>query len=231
MLDLEPLPVDGRAVEPGRGPGLEPRERESGAVEALRERNRGRIAETPGRRPLVAEVDHAAEEGAGRENDCAAGDRAAVSELNSGDGAGVGRDPSRLSLDDGEVRRLGDQRLHGAPVELPVGLGARPLDGGSLAAVEDAELNAGRVGGARHHAIERVDLAHQMALAQAADCRVAGHLADRRETVRDQRGRRATARRRGRGFASRMAPADDNDVKSHWGVRLFHVKHVKCHLS
>ena len=202
-----------------------------GAVQALRERNRGRIAEAPGRRSLVAEMDHAAQEGAGRQHDCAAGDRAAVRELDAGDSAGVGRDPGRFAFDDGQVRGLADKRLHGAPIELAVGLGARPLDGRPLAAVEDAELDAGRIGGARHHAIERVDLAHEMALAQAADCGIAGHLADRRETVGDERGRRAGARRGGCGFASGMAPADDNDVKFHRGVRLFHVKHVKCHLS
>ena len=171
-------------------------------------------------------MDHSAQEGAGGEHDCAAGDRAAVRELDARYGAGVGCDPSRLPFDDGQVRGLGDQRLHGAPIELTVRLGARPLNGGALAAVEDAELNAGSIGGARHHAVERVDLAHQMALAQAADRRVAGHFADRREAVGDERGWRAAARRRGRGFASRMAPADDNDVKFHSGVRLFHVKHL-----
>ena len=152
--------------------------------------DRGRIAEASGRGPLVAEMDHSAQEGAGGEDDGAAGDRAAVGELDARDGAGVGCDPSGFPFDDGQVRRLGDQRLHGAPIELSVGLGARPLDGGTLAAIEDAELNAGRIGGARHHAVERVDLAHQMALAQAADRRVAGHFADRRETMGDERGSR-----------------------------------------
>ena len=215
VLDLKPVPVDRSAVEPGWRSGLEPPEREPGAVEALGERDRGRIAETPGRRTLVAEMNDSAQEGAGGEHDCAAGDRAAVGELDAGYAVGIGGDPSRLPFDDGQVRSFGDERLHGAPIELPVGLGARPLDGGSLAAVEDAELNAGGIGGARHHAVERVDLAHQMALAQAADRRIAGHLADRCEAVGDQRGSRAAARRRGRGFASRMAPADDNDVKFH----------------
>ncbi len=143
-------------------------------------------------------------------------DRAAVGELDAGDGAGVGRDPSRLPFDDGQVAVSAISVLHGAPIELSVGLGARPLDGGALAAVEDAELDAGRIGGARHHPVQRVDLAHQMALAQAADGRIAGHLADRRETVGHQRGSRAAARGRGRGFASRMPAADDNDVKSHF---------------
>ena len=82
----------------------------------------------------------------------------------------------------------GDQVLHRAPIELPVGLGAGALDSRTLAAVEDAKLDAGLVGGARHHAIERVDLAHQMSLAKAADRRVARHFADRRETMGHQRG-------------------------------------------
>ena len=156
----------------------------------------------------------------------AAGDRAAVSELDSRDGAGVGSDPGGFAFDDGQVRGLADERLHGAPIELSVGLGARALDGWAFAAIEDAELNARRIGGARHDAIERIDLAHQMALAQAADRRIAGHLADCRETVGDQRGSGAAARRRGRGFAPCVPAADDNDVKSHVGVCLFHVKHL-----
>ena len=108
-----------------------------------------------------------------------------------------------------------DERLHGAPVELAVGLGARALHGGALAAIENPELDAGRIGGAGHNPVQRVDLAHQVALAQAADRRIAGHFADRCEAVGDERGRGAGARRRGRGFAARVPSADDNDVKFH----------------
>ena len=126
-----------------------------------------------------------------------AGDGAAVCELDSRDGAGVGRDPSRFPFDDGQICRLADELLHGAPIELSVGLGARPLNGGTLAAVEDAELDAGGVGGARHHAVERVDLAHQMAFAQAPDRRIARHFADRCEAMGDERRRGAAASGRG----------------------------------
>ena len=160
MLDLEPLPVDRRAVEPRRRAGLEPTEREAGRVETSSERNRGGIAEPPGRRPLVAEVNDAAKERAGGQHDGAASDRAAVRQLDRRDGAACGRDPSRFPFDDGQVRGLSDEILHGAPIELPVGLSPRPLDGRTFAAVEDAELNAGRIGGARHHAVQRVDLSH-----------------------------------------------------------------------
>ena len=104
VLDLKRVPVDRRPVEPRRGSGLEPREREAGAVQALGERDRGRIAEAAGGRSLVAEMDHAAQEGAGREDDRPAGERAAVGERDAGDGAGVGRDRGRFAFDDGQVR-------------------------------------------------------------------------------------------------------------------------------
>ena len=91
------------------------------------------------------------------------------------------------ALDDLEVGGGADRRLHGLAVELAVGLGARALHGRALGAVEQAELDAGGVGDAAHEAVERIDLAHQVALAEPADGRVAGHLADGREGVRDER--------------------------------------------
>ena len=106
----------------------------------------------------------------------------------------------RFALDNREVGRLRDERLHRAPIESAVGLSARALDGGALAAIEDAKLDARRVGGARHQPVKRVDLAHQMSLAEAADRRVAGHFADGRETA----GSRARSRRRNARPRSRL---------------------------
>ena len=81
-------------------------------------------------------------------------------------------------LDHLEVGRGPDRGLHGGAVELAVGLGARALHRRALGAVEQAELDAGRIGDPAHQAVQRIDLAHQMALAEPADGRVAGHLAD-----------------------------------------------------
>ena len=89
---------------------------------------------------------------------------------------------ARLGLDHRQVRRSSTiSRCIACAVELAVGLGARAAHRRALAAVEDAELDAGGVGGAAHQPVERVDLAHQMALAEPADGRIAGHLADRVE--------------------------------------------------
>ncbi len=118
-----------------------------------------------------------------------------------------------LALDDGEVGRLADRRLHGGRVELAVGLGARTADGRTLAAVEQAKLDAALVGDAAHEAVERIDLADEVALAKTADGGVAGHRADGRELVGQQRRARAHARGRGRGLTAGVAAANDDDVE------------------
>ena len=108
-------------------------------------------------------------------------------------------------------RRLGDiepfglreECLHGGAVELAVGLGARTPHRRALGAVEHAELDAGAVGGAANDAVERVDLAHQMALGEAANGGVARHLADRRAAMGHQQ--RGGAEPRGGGAASQPA--------------------------
>jgi hypothetical protein len=75
-------------------------------------------------------------------------------------------------------------------------------------------LNARGVGHSAHEAVERIDLAHEMALAQAAYGRVAGHRADLVGAQRHQRGIGAEAR----GCAGRLAPgmaaSDDDDIKT-----------------
>ena len=52
-----------------------------------------------------------------------------------------------------------------------------------------------------------------MALAEPADGRIAGHRADGREPVGQQRGPRAHARGRRRGLAAGVAAADHDDVE------------------
>ena len=81
-------------------------------------------------------------------------------------------------FDDRQIFRLTQRRLHRRAIELAVGLGARTAHRRSLGAIEHAKLDAGGVGDAAHQSIERVDLAHQLALAKPADRRIAGHFAD-----------------------------------------------------
>ncbi len=72
---------------------------------------------------------------------------------------------------------------HRGLVKCTISLGAGGPHRGSLAGIQDAELDPGAIGGPGHEPAQRVDLLDQMALADAADGRVAGHLADRLHIV------------------------------------------------
>ena len=118
-----------------------------------------------------------------------------------------------LLLEEREVRLVLEQRANGAPVELPVRLRARGPHGRALAGIERAELDAGAIRGARHGAAERIDLAHEVALADAAHRRVAAHLPERLDALGEQQRLRAHARGRKRGLGAGVAATDDDDIE------------------
>jgi hypothetical protein len=75
-------------------------------------------------------------------------------------------------------------------------------------------LDAGLIGNTSHKSVKRVDLAHQLSLAKAADGGIARHRPDRVVSERNQRRFYASAGSRSRRFASGVPAANDNDVKS-----------------
>jgi hypothetical protein len=99
-------------------------------------------------------------------------------------------------------------------VQHTVGLGTCCAHGRALARIERAELDARLIGGERHRAAEGVDFTHEVSLADAADRRVARHLAQRLDIVGQQQRRATRARARQRRLGARVATADHNDVKS-----------------
>ena len=120
---------------------------------------------------LLADEHAGAEEGAGGNHQRPAFDPAAV---------GVEAFYPAVAHDHGE--RLAGDELYPALrqqvgyrrlVQRPVGLEARAPNRRPLAAVEHAPVDCGAVGGAGHQPVEHVQLAHQMALANPADRRVA----------------------------------------------------------
>ena len=173
----------------------------------------GGLAVAAGRRLLLAAVDQPAQERAGGEHDGAGADAAAVGRHDAGGGTVLHDQVLHRRLDHLEVGGGADRRLHGGAIELAVGLGARALHRRPLGAVEQAELDAGGVRHPPHQAVQRIDLAHQVALAEPADGRVARHLADGGEAVRDQRRARAHARGGRRRLAAGMAAAHHDDVE------------------
>ena len=138
---------------------------------------------------------------------------AAIAQTNAGDPAVRDDQLIRLAFDHAEIGGLADRGLHRGGVKLAVGLGARSADGRTLAAVQHPELDAAGIGDPAHQAVQGVDLADQMTLAETADGGIAGHRADGRKAVGHQRGLRAHPRSRARGLAAGVAAADDDDVE------------------
>ncbi len=116
--------------------------------------------------------------------------------------------------EDGQIGLVFQAPTDGLFVQHAVGLGAGGAYGRALRGIEDAELDAGFVGGGGHGATQRIDLADQMALADAADRRVAAHRPERVEIVRQQQRARTRPCRGQRSFGAGMTAADDDDIET-----------------
>ena len=119
----------------------------------------------------------------------------------------------RLAFDHAEIGRLPDRGLHRRRIELAIGLGPRTADRRSLPPVQHAKLDAAGIADPAHQPVHGIDLADQMALAETADRGVAGHRADGREPVGDERGPGAQTRGRGGGLAAGVAAADHDHIE------------------
>ena len=215
VLNVEAGIVDGASVEPWRRAGLQAAERKPGGFETARQAERRRLSGAARRDLALADMDQAAQEGAGRQHDRAGAEAAAVGRHDARCAAGLDDQIVDLAFDDFEIFGLGQRALDRRGVEPAVLLRAGAADRGSFAAIEQAKLDAAFVGAASHQPVERVDLADEMALAEPADRGVAGHRADCAGRLCDERRSCAGAGRRGRRLAPGMAAADDDDIEAH----------------
>ena len=117
------------------------------------------------------------------------------------------------SLNRVELGLLLDERANRAPVHPAIALRARRPHRRPLAAIEHAELQRRHVGRARHDAAQRIDLASDRPLGDAADGGIARHLADGLERARHEPDARAESRRGNGCLGACVTGADDNDVK------------------
>ena len=136
----------------------------------------------------------------------------AVCRHDGADAAALRLDGDDLRLLDAQVRLQLECVLHHGLVFPPVGLRAQRVHGRALAAVEHPVLDAGLIGRARHLPAERVELAHKVALARAADGGVAGHIADGIHIDGEADGVQPEPGGGQRGLNARVPRTDDGDV-------------------
>ena len=119
---------------------------------------------------------------------------------------------------DGQVRLVFQAGADRLLVQHAVGLRTRRTHRRPFRTIEDAELDAGFVGGCGHGAAQRIDFLDQMPLADSADGRVAAHRPQRFHVVREQQRALPHACRGERRLSASMAATDDNHIET-FGIK------------
>ena len=216
--------VDRAAVDARWRAGFQPALRQFQFLQAGRQRYRRRVTGAAGAVVLQADVDAAIQKGAGGQHHRLGAEADAHLRDSPHDpllaAAGFHQQVVHRLLEQPQVRLVLQPLADRCLVQDAVGLGPRGAHGRALAAVEDAELDAGLVGGGGHRAAQRIHLLDQVALADAADRRVAAHLPQRLDVVGQQQRGAAHAGSGQRRFRAGMAATNDDDIKS---LRVLHV--------
>jgi hypothetical protein len=112
----------------------------------------------------------------------------AHAELGEDAGHPIARDQDVVDrlLEQGQSRLILQAPADRVAVQDAIGLCARRADRRALRGVQRAELDSRLIGGKRHGAAQRVDLLDEVSLADTANRRIAGHLAQRVDAVGEQ---------------------------------------------
>ena len=211
-LQLHAGKVHRARVHARRRAGLEPAHAQPQRLAALGQRPGGRQAVRAGIAQYIAHDRAPVQIRARRQHGGAAAVHGAVRRHDGADAAVLRLDGHDLRLLDAQVRLQLERVLHHGLILPPVGLRAQRVHGRPFAAVEHPVLDAGLIGRARHFAAERVELAHEVALARAADGGVAGHIADGVHIDRKTDGVQPQPGGSQRGLNARVPRTDDGDV-------------------
>jgi hypothetical protein len=228
-LLLHDTQVDGSRIQARGRSGLKPADGQTDVTQAMREAHGRRLAGPP--RLVVAQpdMDLPGEKGTGRHHYRSSTKPHAALRSKADGAVALEEHVFDGLLKQLQVRLIFQPATNGLTVENAVRLGARSANRGTLRGVENTELDARFVSGKGHRSAEGVDLFDEMALADPADRRVAGHLSQRLDAVCQQKRAATHARGRERGFASGMAAADHDHIEfgihaaAHF-TRPFHVK-------
>ena len=211
--------VDAATVDARRRARLQASDAQGHGPQPLGQGVGGGIAGAAALMLLEADVDAAAQEGAGGEHHGARPEHEAHLRDDAAHAIALDHQVRHGLLEDLEIRLVLDDLADGGAIEGAVRLGARGAHGRPLAGVQHPELDAGLVRRAAHGPAERIDLLDQMRLADAADGGIAGHLADGLDAHGEQQRARTGARRGERCLGAGVTAADHDDVVA---VGMFH---------
>src|SRR5438132_5921784 len=212
-LRLERFPVDRIAMESWRRSGLEPPALEPEVTEAFAQRPGGVLAHAAAGDLALADVDQPVQERSRRDDGGAACEPPAVVEGDSRDLRPAAQHVVHDARDACESGHAGELHRHLARIERLVALGARGPHRGAAAPIQHLELDPRAIGDASHQTAQRIDLAHHVALGDAADRGVARHLGRVFEIHGDERGMESQPRADPGGLAAGVAGPDHHQVE------------------
>jgi hypothetical protein len=167
-------------------------------------------------------MDHTAQERPCCQDNGASGETASIGETDAANMAIRKEQIGHLALDDREMRRFSKLPLHLSTIDGAVALSARRLDSRAAASIEDAKMDADSIGDDAHEAAKSINLAHEVALGDAANSRIARHLGDCVHREGDERCAATHAGGCMSGLASGVPAADDDHVKVVIEIRSSH---------
>jgi hypothetical protein len=197
--------IDAAAVESRRSAGFQPPHRKLELAQPLRERQRRRIACAPGLIILQPDVNQSGEKGSGGKHHRARGEFEPDLGYYARHAVAFEQQIVHCLLENTQPRLVFETGTDSPSVKHPVGLRAGGAYCGSLARVENTELDAGFVSSQRHDASQGVDFLDQMALADTPDGGVTRHLPQGLHAVSEQQGF-ATHAGSGKGCLSTSVP-------------------------
>src|SRR5690554_444322 len=121
---------------------------------------------------------------------------------------------SRRLLKQGQIWLIFKHTTNSGFVTYAISLGPCSTHSWAFSCIKNAKLNTGMIGGQAHGPAQCIDLLDQMALADTTDSGVARHLTQSLDVMGQQQSMTAHASSSQSGFGSRMATADDDDVKA-----------------
>ena len=212
LLQLHPAEIHRPGVDARRCAGFEAAHRQAQRAQALGQGDRRRKSVRPLGLDGLAHDGAAVQIGAGGDDHRPAAPDGAGARGDRADMPVLHADVDHLRLLEAQMLLPLQRQLHHFLIAPPIRLRAQGVHRRALAAVEHPVLDAGLVRRLRHLAAERVQLPHQVALAGAADGRVAGHVAHAVEI--DGEADRVHAEPRGgqRGLDARVSCADHGDI-------------------
>ena len=212
-LHRESRVVDRATVDARRRAGLEPADAEGQSAQPLGQAIRRRIAGATALVVRQTDVDLAAEERADGQHYCSRAEFDAGMRDDAPHLLAFHDEVGDFLLEQREVRLVLQRRTDRLLVQNAICLRTRRAYCRTFAGIESTELDAGTIGRLRHRAAERVDLLDQMTLADAADRRVAAHLPERLDALRQQQRAHAHARRGQSGLGAGVTAAYNDDVE------------------